>query len=72
MSKPKAMSAMKAEVLKLLDEFVLEFRTAVVECPDKHFKGLNDKRATVALLMFQAGEQIITKMHETEVSNDRT
>jgi len=66
MTKAKPISEHKREILNLLDEFVLGFRTAVIECPDKHFKGLNDERATVALLMFQAGEQIITKMNTKE------
>lgn len=66
MVKAKPMSEHKQAILKLLDEFVLEFRTAVIECPEKHFKGLNDRRAAVALLMFQAGEQIISKIHEKE------
>jgi len=64
MVKAKPMSKHKRQILNLLDAFVLEFRTAVIECPEKHFEGLNDKRATVALLMFQAGEQIITKIRE--------
>ena len=66
MAKAKPMSEHKRTLLNLLDEFVLNFRTAVIECPDKHFGGVSDKRAAVALLMFQAGEQVITKIHEKE------
>lgn len=66
MVKAKPMSEHKRVLLNLLDEFVLEFRTAVIECPERHFKGLNDRRSAVALLMFQAGEQIISKIHDAE------